>query len=91
MGASSRVGWANKLAVANSDRTNVGGLHRTARGDTLAAILSRKAWNRYSAGDGARGRHEFDWVRIAIIPPTDQATGYHRIPLTAHPPPHSRR
>jgi SRSO17 transposase len=70
-----RLGYV--LAVAKSHRVNVGGLHGTARGDTLAATLNRTAWNRYSAGDGAKGRREFDWAWIAVIPPADEATGFH--------------
>ena len=45
--------------------------------DTLAASLSRKAWNRYSAGGGAKGRREYDWAWIAVIPPADEATAHH--------------
>jgi len=70
-----RLGYV--LAVAKSHRVNVGGLHGTARGDTIAATLSRKAWNRYSAGDGAKGRRDYDWAWVAVLPPTDEATGFH--------------
>jgi SRSO17 transposase len=42
------------LAVAKGHRVNIGGLHGIARADYIAATLSKKAWNRYSAGDGAR-------------------------------------
>ena len=45
--------------------------------DTLAASLSRRAWNRYSAGGGAKGRREYDWAWIAVIPPADEATAHH--------------
>lgn len=65
------------LAVAKSHQVNIGGLHGTARGDSIAATLSRTAWNRYSAGDGAKGRREFDWAWVAVIPPADEATGFH--------------
>jgi SRSO17 transposase len=65
------------LAVAKSHRVNIGGLHGTARGDHIAATLSRKAWNRYSAGDGAKGRRDYDWAWTAMIPPADEATGFH--------------
>jgi SRSO17 transposase len=70
-----RLGYV--LAVAKSHQVNVGGLHGTARGDILAATLSKQAWNRYSAGDGAKGRREFDWAWLAVIPPADEATGHH--------------
>ncbi|HEX5142923.1 MAG TPA: IS701 family transposase [Mycobacterium sp.] len=65
------------LAVAKSHRVNVGGLHGIARADTIAAGLSHKAWNRYSAGQGAKGRREFDWAWVAVMPPIDEATGFH--------------
>jgi SRSO17 transposase len=65
------------LAVAKSHRVNIGGLHGTARGDHIAAALGKKAWNRYSAGDGAKGRREYDWAWVAVIPPADEATGFH--------------
>ena len=65
------------LAVAKSHRVNVGGLHGTARGDHIAAALNKKAWNRYSAGDGAKGRRDYDWAWVAVIPPADEATGFH--------------
>ena len=52
-------------------------MHGTARGDHIAAALSKKAWNRYSAGDGAKGRRDYDWAWVAVIPPADEATGFH--------------
>jgi SRSO17 transposase len=70
-----RLGYV--LAVAKSHRVNVGGLHGTARADHIAAALSKKAWNRYSAGDGAKGRREYDWAWVAVIPAADEATGFH--------------
>ncbi len=81
-----RLGYV--LAVARSHRVNVGGVHGLARGDTIAASLSKRAWNRYSAGDGAKGRREYDWAWVALIPPADEATGLHS---AAHPPPHQRQ
>jgi SRSO17 transposase len=65
------------LAVAKSHRVNIGGRHGTARADHIAAALSTKAWNRYSAGDGAKGRRDYDWAWVAVIPPADEATGFH--------------
>jgi SRSO17 transposase len=65
------------LAVAKSHRVKVGGLHGTARSDRVAAALSKKAWNRYSAGDGAKGHRDYDWAWVAVIPPADEATGFH--------------
>jgi SRSO17 transposase len=70
-----RLGYV--LAVANSHRVNIGGLHGVARADRIAANLGKKAWNRYSAGQGAKGRREYDWAWVAVIPPPDEATGFH--------------
>jgi SRSO17 transposase len=70
-----RLGYV--LAVARSHRVNVGGLHGTGRGDHIAATLGKPAWNRYSAGDGAKGRREYDWAWIPVIPPDDEAGGFH--------------
>jgi SRSO17 transposase len=64
-------------AVAKSHRVNVGGLDGAARSDHIAAALGRKAWNRYSAGDGVKGRRDVDWAWVAVIPPADEATGFH--------------
>jgi hypothetical protein len=63
--------------VAKSHRVNIGGLHGTARGDHIAASPGKRAWNRYSADDGAKGRREFDWAWVALIPPADEANGLH--------------
>lgn len=65
------------LAVAKSHRVNVGGLHGVARGDHIAATLGKRAWNRYSAGDGAKGYRDYDWAWIPVIPPVDEADGFH--------------
>jgi SRSO17 transposase len=70
-----RLGYV--LAVAKSHRINVGGRHGTARADDIAAALGKKAWNRYSAGDGAKGRRDYDWAWVAVTPPADEATGFH--------------
>lgn len=65
------------LAVARNHRvtlpTPVGAL----RADQVAAALSGRAWNRYSAGDGAKGRREYDWAWVAITPPADETVGHH--------------
>jgi SRSO17 transposase len=47
-----RLGYV--LAVARSHRVNGGGLHGTARADAVAAGLPKRAWNRYSTGEGAK-------------------------------------
>jgi SRSO17 transposase len=70
-----RLGYV--LAVAKSHRVNVGGRLGTARADAIADGLSKRAWNRFSAGDGAKGRRDYDWAWVAVIPPVDEATGSH--------------
>jgi hypothetical protein len=47
------------------------------RADQLVAALSARAWNRYSAGDGAKRPREYDWVWVAITPPEDESAGHH--------------
>jgi SRSO17 transposase len=44
------------LAVAKSHQVNIGGPTGPTRGDHIAQGLPTRAWNRYSAGDGAKGR-----------------------------------
>src|SRR3954451_15854960 len=65
------------LAVAKSHRVTVGGRPGAARADAIADGLSKRAWNRFSAGDGAKGRRDYDWAWVAVIPPVDEATGLH--------------
>jgi hypothetical protein len=52
------------LAVACHHRVPAGA-GRTLRADELAARLPRKAWQRLSAGDGAKGHRYYDWARIS--------------------------
>jgi len=63
------------LAVAKSHRVTVA--TGIVRADQIAAGLPRQAWNRYSAGDGAKGPREYDWAWVRIIPPDDEAGGHH--------------
>jgi hypothetical protein len=48
------------LAVAKSHRVNIGGPHGVVRSDQVAVMVGKRAWNRYSAGDGAKGRRDYD-------------------------------
>jgi SRSO17 transposase len=52
------------LAVARSHQVQAG--TRASRADTLAALLPRSAWQRYSAGRGAKGHRCYDWAWIGI-------------------------
>ena len=49
------------LAVARDHRVPAGA-GRTVRADELAARLPRRAWQRLSAGDGAKGHRWYDWA-----------------------------
>ena len=54
------------LAVACRHRFTTG--LRTGRADQLARRLPRAAWQRYSAGPGAKGHRYYDWAWLAIDP-----------------------
>ena len=57
-----RIGYV--LAVARSHQVRTGaGAHRA---DALAAMLPASAWQRYSAGRGAKGHRCYDWAWISI-------------------------
>ena len=60
------------LAVACDHRVTTAAGRR--RADELAACLPRAAWQRYSAGPGAKGHRYYDWALIAISAST-AATG----------------
>jgi SRSO17 transposase len=53
------------LAVACHHRVGTGSRQRA---DALAACLPRSAWQRYSAGAGAKGHRYYDWAWLAIDP-----------------------
>jgi SRSO17 transposase len=57
-----RAGYV--LAVARSHRVRTGA--GASRADALAAVLPRSAWQRYSAGHGAKGHRCYDWAWIGI-------------------------
>ena len=56
------------LAVARDHRVPAG-IGRTVRADELAARLPRRAWQRLSAGDGAKGHRWYDWAWVTISNP----------------------
>ncbi len=56
------------LAVACDHRVPAGA-DRTVRADELAARLPQRAWQRLSAGDGAKGRRYYDWAWVTISDP----------------------
>ena len=53
------------LAVS-CDHQVLAGAGRAIRADVLAARLPRRAWQRLSAGDGAKGHRWYDWAWITI-------------------------
>lgn len=53
------------------------------RADTLAAMLPRRAWQRLSAGAGAKGYRYYDWAWMDIHHAADQA-GYQWLLVRRH-------
>lgn len=62
-----RIGYV--LAVACDRRIEVGGGRM--RVDELAAVLSEDAWQRMSAGDGAKGQRWYSWAWITSTEPAE--------------------
>ena len=63
------------LAVACSHRAPTGlGVHRA---DQIAAGLPKQAWQRLSAGDGAKGHRYYDWAFVALPFAVDHHDGHH--------------
>jgi SRSO17 transposase len=56
------------LAVSRDHRVPVGA-GRAIGPDELAARLPPRAWQRLSAGDGAKGRRYYDWAWVSISDP----------------------
>jgi SRSO17 transposase len=54
------------LAVAATHRVTTGA--GTCQARQIAARLPRRAWQRYSAGEGAKGYRYYDWAWMAIDP-----------------------
>jgi SRSO17 transposase len=52
------------LAVASTHRVTTGAGTCPAR--TIARLLPRRAWQRYSAGAGAKGHRWYDWAWVSI-------------------------
>jgi SRSO17 transposase len=59
-----RIGYV--LAVAASHRVTTAAGPCQVR--TIAARLPRRAWQRYSAGEGAKGHRYYDWAWLAPAP-----------------------
>src|SRR5262249_1781775 len=65
------------LAVARSHRVIACEAIGPQRVDQITAALGERAWNCYSAGEGAKGPREYDWAWVAITPPADEQVGHH--------------
>jgi len=50
------------------------GIQRT---DQIAAGLPKQAWQRVSAGNGAKGYRYYDWAFITLPQATDEHAGHH--------------
>jgi SRSO17 transposase len=70
-------GMGYVLAVARSHRVNACPAIGAQRADQVTATLPTRAWNRYGAGDGAKGFREYDWAWVTITPPEDETAGQH--------------
>ena len=59
-----RIGYVLAVACRHTVTTGAG----TVRADVLARRLPRSAWQRHSAGQGAKGYRYYDWAWITIDP-----------------------
>jgi SRSO17 transposase len=67
------------LPVARNHRVTTCPATGPQRVDQIAATLSSRAWNRRSAGNGAKGLRVYDWAWVAITPPDDERVGHHAV------------
>jgi SRSO17 transposase len=65
------------LAVAANRRMPTGS--GRIRVDRLAAMLPKHAWQKHSAGAGARGLRMYSWAWIELLPEDDANTGHHHL------------
>ena len=67
------------LAVACDHRvTTAAGIHRA---DELVTRLPKRAWQRLSAGKGAKGHRFYDWAWISITSTGDEPDGHRCCPM----------
>lgn len=62
------IGYVLAVPVKQRTPAAVEGSLRDVRVDQLAADLPETAWERLSAGNGAKGPRTYDWARVAIRP-----------------------
>jgi len=65
------------LAVARNHRVTTCAALGPQRADQVAAALSAQAWNRCSAGEGAKGPRDYDWGLGGHHPPDEEQAGHH--------------
>lgn len=75
------VGYVLAVACDQHVATGAG----RARVDELVASLPRRAWQRYSAGNGAKGPRDYDWAWIAINPGQPWDEGDRWLLIRRHP------
>ncbi|MFI6079353.1 IS701 family transposase [Actinoplanes sp. NPDC051343] len=68
-----RLGYVLAVACSHHVPTGLGVL----RADRLAAGLPKQAWQRLSAGEGAKGFRYYDWAFITLPQAVDQHEGHH--------------
>ncbi|HEY5842192.1 MAG TPA: hypothetical protein VIU87_12110 [Mycobacterium sp.] len=49
------------------------------RVDRLPAMLPKRAWQKHSAGLGARGDRIYSWAWVSLLPEDDTDTGHHHL------------
>ena len=59
-----QIGYVLAVAASHQVTTAAG----TCQARKIAARLPRRAWQRYSAGEGAKGHRYYDWAWLAIDP-----------------------
>jgi SRSO17 transposase len=74
-----RVGYVLAIGCDRRVPTAAGLL----RADEITTGLPRRAWQRLSAGAGAKGQRYYDWALITLVPPDDTDTDCSRARLQA--------
>ena len=84
-----RIGYV--LAIGRDRRVRTH--ERLVRADELSAGLPSRAWQRLSAGAGAKGQRYDDWAWVTLTPPTNTSVGdaRHRLLVAIGPPPPRHR
>ncbi|WP_233527454.1 IS701 family transposase [Micromonospora craniellae] len=67
------LGYVLAVACSHHVPTGIG----VQRADQIAADLPKQAWQRLSAGDGAKGHRYYDWAFITLPLAVDQHAGHH--------------